>query len=184
MLRLDFGEDYNRYVSMVRKLAIKLDDLIQAFDSRADDGDRYLNTETGEILLVREEGRYELENLSERAQSLEHLEELVMKNVKAGLRDAVMALARYEADEEIYMLIPTLTSGDGYQDMEEFIQTVNNVALQNMLQEAIQGKGAFRRFKDALNVAPEARERWFAFKAASVERRVLEWLAENDIEPI
>lgn len=184
MLKVDFGNDYNRYTGMARKLAINLDDLIQAFDSRMDDADYYLNTETGDILLVGEEGRYELEKLSERAQSLEHLEELVMKDVKAGLRDAVMTLARYEADEENYVLIPALTSSDGYQDMEAFIETVNNVALQNMLQEAIQGKGAFRRFKEALNVAPEERERWFTFKATRMEQRVREWLADNDIEPV
>lgn len=168
---------------MTRKLAINLESLKQAFDSRSNDGDHYLNTKTGEILLVSEHGRYELERLSERAESLEHLEELVQHDVKASLREAVISLARYEADEENYVFIPTLTSSDGYHDMEDFIETVNNVALQEMLQEAIQGKGAFRRFRDTLNDAPDERERWFEFKDACIERRVREWLTKHGIEP-
>ncbi|MCI0710043.1 MAG: UPF0158 family protein [Chloroflexi bacterium] len=168
---------------MTRKLHIDLDELVFAFDSRMLEAEYYLNTKTGEILLVSEEGRRDLERLSEQAQSLEHLEELIKQKIPAGIQDEVITLARFEAEEDDYILVPTTPSYAGYQDMEEFIQTVSNVALQNMLQEAIQGKGAFRRFKDALLDAPEERERWFKFKEAAMEQRVREWLAENDIEP-
>jgi hypothetical protein len=45
---------------------------------------------------------------------------------------------------------------------------------------AINGKGAFRRFKDVLLDYPEERERWFQFKGAKEQKRALEWL--DDIE--
>ena len=43
---------------------------------------------------------------------------------------------------------------------------------------------AFRRFKDVLVEHPRERERWFGFKDQRLEKRVLEWLESEDIEPI
>jgi hypothetical protein len=45
------------------------------------------------------------------------------------------------------------------------------------------GRGTFRRSKDALLDFPQERERWFQFQDERKKRRMLEWLAENDIEP-
>ena len=46
---------------------------------------------------------------------------------------------------------------------------------------AINGKGAFRRFKDVLLNYPEERERWFQFKDDKTEERALEWLDDIDV---
>jgi len=68
--------------------------------------------------------------------------------------------------------------------MEEFIATVADWRLRNRLERAIGGRGAFRYFRDVLADYPTERERWFAFKDARVRERVLDWLAEEGIEPI
>jgi len=49
---------------------------------------------------------------------------------------------------------------------------------------AINGKGAFRRFKDVLLDYPEEREEWFQFKGAKVQERALEWLNDIDVSLI
>src|SRR3989304_10492589 len=49
-----------------------------------------------------------------------------------------------------YITIPNAESHEGYQDMEDFIDTVNEMNLKEKLNIAISGKGAFRRFKDVL----------------------------------
>lgn len=49
---------------------------------------------------------------------------------------------------------------------------------------AINGSGAFRRFKDVLLYYPEERERWFRFKDERMEQRALECLDEIGISPI
>ena len=67
--------------------------------------------------------------------------------------------------------------------MEAFIETVEDERLQDRLDRSIRGRGAFRRFKDALEEHPIERERWFAFKDARLRGRALEWLAEEGIEP-
>ena len=58
--------------------------------------------------------------------------------------------------------------------MEDFIATVEDEHLAELLEVAIDGKGAFRRFKDVLAHYPEERERWFRFKDTRMEQRALE----------
>jgi hypothetical protein len=65
--------------------------------------------------------------------------------------------------------------------MEDFIATISNPQLRSQLSYAIQGRGAFRHFKDTLLTHPDERERWFAFSAARVRERALDWLADEGI---
>lgn len=46
---------------------------------------------------------------------------------------------------------------------------------------AIEGRGAFRRFKDVLLEFPQLREQWFAFHETRMRRRALEWLADHEV---
>ena len=69
-----------------------------------------------------------------------------------------------------------------YRAMEEFIETVADRRLQARLWRALEGRGPFRRFRDVLLAAPVERERWIAVLAADQRRRVLAWLAEEQIE--
>ncbi len=68
--------------------------------------------------------------------------------------------------------------------MEAFIETVQSARVQEVLTVAIDGRGAFGRFKNALLRYPDERERWFAFKQDRVRERVLEWLADEGIEAV
>lgn len=80
--------------------------------------------------------------------------------------------------------IEPLPSSVGYSDMEEFISRVRDPRARYLLEQAISGKGAFRRFKDALVELPELRRAWFAFHDARGERRAIDWLAEHGlVEP-
>lgn len=81
-----------------------------------------------------------------------------------------------------FLNIPTEESYKGYNDMAEFIETVEDKHLFELLSVAINGKGAFRRFKDVLGRYPDERERWFAFEEQRAKERVLEWLEDEDIE--
>jgi hypothetical protein len=52
-----------------------------------------------------------------------------------------------------------------------------------MLDLALDGRGAFRRFKAVLADYAAERERWFAFLQERLDQEMKEWLADNDIEP-
>jgi hypothetical protein len=66
--------------------------------------------------------------------------------------------------------------------MEDFIATLADNHLVDLLVVAISGRGAFRRFKDVLLNYPAERERWFRFKNDLMRQRVLEWLEDIDVE--
>ena len=69
----------------------------------------------------------------------------------------------------------------GYGDMEDFVARVRDPRARDLLDRAIVGRGAFRRFKDTLLDFPELRRAWFAFHDARGERRAIEWLLEHGL---
>jgi hypothetical protein len=77
--------------------------------------------------------------------------------------------------------IDPVPSHEGYKDMEDFIQRVRNPQARHLLERAIAGRGAFRRFKDTLLDFPELREAWFRFHDTRVERRAITWLVDEKL---
>lgn len=88
-----------------------------------------------------------------------------------------------DADDLDPELVPVrpLDSAEGYQDMVDFIDRVPERRTADLLARAVEGRGAFRRFKDTLFDLPDLREAWFAFHDARMRRRAIEWLADNDV---
>ena len=90
---------------------------------------------------------------------------------------------RNSIDEEPdrYERIPRAESHRGCEDMEDFIAAVEDEQLAELLEVAINGRGAFRRFKDVLARHPEEKEKWFRFRDERMEERALEWLDDIGI---
>ena len=74
-----------------------------------------------------------------------------------------------------------LPSEIGYRDMEDFVSRVRDSRARELLRRAIEGRGAFRRFKDTLFEFPDLRAAWFAFHDARAARRSLEWLSQEEV---
>ena len=79
--------------------------------------------------------------------------------------------------------VEPLGSSVEYGWMAEFAGTVADAHLRDLLDVALDGRGAFRRFKDVLRDYPAEREAWFAFRDEHVRAAAREWLAENGIDP-
>lgn len=137
-----------------KTLKIGLDELYDAMENSSYEVEYYLDLETGEILFVSE-----------------------------GMDDEETGKLKNQIEEELgrYELIPKAESYEGYRDMQAFIATVEDDHLSELLEVAINGKGAFRRFKDVLLNYPEERERWFQFKDDRMKERALEWLDDIDV---
>jgi hypothetical protein len=137
-----------------KTLKIDLDELYDAMENSSYEVEYYLDLETGEILFVSE-----------------------------GMDDEETGKLKNQIEEELgrYELIPKAESYEGYRDMQAFITTVEDDHLSELLEVAINGKGAFRRFKDVLLNYPEERERWFQFKDDRMKERALEWLDDIDV---
>lgn len=83
-----------------------------------------------------------------------------------------------------YLRIDPVSSREQYRWMERFIATVEDEELRRQLNIAIDGKGAFRRFKDALVSHPVDRERWFAFRSERLRSCMESWLTAHGIHSV
>lgn len=72
---------------------------------------------------------------------------------------------------------------ESYRDMSQFVAAVHHRRAADLLDRAISGRGAFRRFKDTLVEFPELRDQWFRYRAARTRRRALSWLADQHLVP-
>ena len=67
-----------------------------------------------------------------------------------------------------------------YRIMEEFIDELDDQKLQMELYRAIQGRGAFRRFKDKIRYAG-IEQQWYDYQNNAYREFALRWCKENNI---
>jgi hypothetical protein len=79
--------------------------------------------------------------------------------------------------------VEPLGSSVEYGWMADFVGTLRNARLRDLLEVALAGRGAFRRFKDVLLDYPTEREAWFAFRDGHVRGAARDWLQEHGINP-
>jgi hypothetical protein len=84
-------------------------------------------------------------------------------------------------DEAGLVPVEPMPSSEGYADMADFVDLVPERRPAELLSRAIEGRGAFRRFKDTLFDFPELREQWFAVHDARMRRHAIDWLLDNDL---
>ena len=87
-----------------------------------------------------------------------------------------------DLDELDQVGIDPLPSWIWYQDMADFAEAITDERAGRRLARAIQGKGAFRRFKDELHEEhPDLLPAWYVFRDARARRRAVRWLADNSL---
>jgi hypothetical protein len=84
---------------------------------------------------------------------------------------------------ERWLHVPCNGSRDAYRDMKDFITTLDDQDLARYLGIAIQGPGAFRRFKDMLATSPAQLQRYWLFAAERQCGRARAWLADQGYRP-
>lgn len=174
----------------MKRVTIDWPELEFAFQNASWEANYYLDLETGEVIFVAQETIEQLEMLYEQADEPEDADtiDLDAALAKSNLRDWQQAEIRKAAEIEArygnaIIEIPRAESRNGYADMAAFIDTVSDQRLQGMLEVAIRGRGAFRRFKDVLFEFPQEHERWFAFQSAQLRARIMQWLTTEGIKP-
>jgi hypothetical protein len=172
----------------MRKLNIEMWDLEMAFDNSGEMTNYYLDIETGDVLSITDEDNRLLEQLSENyydeeTRTMDWEKAFQEETIPEWQRDMLLKADQIEANfGSRYITIPSAEPGEGYRDMEAFISTVRNPHLQERLDRAISGRGAFRYFKDVLLEYPKERAHWFQFKQDRLQQRILDWLEAEEIE--
>jgi len=155
----------------MKKLKVDVEDIAMVMENQDRFGTQYyLDTETGEIVAIPDE----LMSALEEGESCEGLPawELELLPKAKGI---------FEGSER-YEEIPTRPSYEGYNQMVEFAEGVTDPKIKRELSIALDGKGAFRRFKNVLRDYPKEETEWFKFKAERDREEVKDWLESIGIE--
>jgi hypothetical protein len=138
---------------MIKVIAIDWDALETAVERNAPDTDSFLDLESGQVVTV-----------------------------VAGDPEAPLMKRRIAEHIESYLRVEPASSREQYRWMERFVASVADPPLRERLIISIDGKGAFRRFKDVLLAYPAERERWFSYRADLLHWHIHNWLLAHDIE--
>src|SRR4051812_12894265 len=122
------------------------------------------------------------ENNAPEVHSYLHLTTGEVLRVVDGVADPQMH-ARISADSN-YLRIDPVSSREQYRWMERFIPMVDETELRGKLAHAIDGKGAFRRFKDVLMTYATDRERWFGFRRERLRTFMEAWLSAHALAAV
>jgi hypothetical protein len=122
------------------------------------------------------------ENNAPEVHSYLHLTTGEVLRVVDGVADPQMHV-RIASDGN-YLRIDPVSSREQYRWMERFIPMVDETELRGKLAQAIDGKGAFRRFKDVLMSYGPDRERWFTFRSERLRTFMEAWLNAHAIKAI
>jgi len=102
------------------------------------------------------------------------------KVLKLSPGDPMLPVASSEITR--FALIETVPSRIQYQWVDEFAKTIETPDTKARIEAAINGKGAFRRFKDILMTMPDERRRWFEFRDQMIRKRIVDWVLEHGIK--
>jgi hypothetical protein len=135
----------------------------------------YLDTENGQVIVLSEEAsRY-----------VEDDEYLNIRDLPDWQKDEIKVAEKILNDQtDRYVNIPEKPSYESYEVMVDFTEIVEDELLRDKLNIALDGKGAFRRFKNVLKNYPDYEKKWFAFKSSRMEEEVTDWLNAIGIIPL
>ncbi len=149
--------------------SVKLSTIMEVIDLPSDELTSYLNRVTGQVITLSEE---EI-SAAEEGDGLDDYPEWQRDNIRMA-RDLL-------DNEKDYLVLPTKYDLDEYRLMEKFSLSLNDPKTSEILYGAIKGKGAFRRFKDALHRLKLA-DQWYAYRDDTVRQIAIDWCEMNAIE--
>ena len=147
----------------------KLDDIIDGLESQSDESSSFLNTKTGEVVLM-------TDYAMRAAEDDEPLEE-----VPDWERELVAIAREILAETGEYLPLPSKYDIDEYSIMESFCTSMDNQKVGDILCDLISGSSAFRRFKNAI-YKYGVEDEWNKYRKKAIKEIAVEWCRENNIE--
>ena len=140
-------------------LNVAMDDILDAMSRGEDDPfSFYLDQETGAVACV--------------------AHDMPGEEADEALADAVVE------NSSRYVEIPRYEGRDEYDLMCTFAESVDDDDVRDRLHVALQGKGAFGRFRDVLFRFEDVKAAWFTFRQKALVDAAVRWLRSERVEPI
>ena len=148
---------------------VKLSDIVDALETQNDQTSFYLDTSTGVVHFLSPDDLY----AGEEDNPLEEYPEWQRQTIAIARRLA-------KGDDESLIELPTRWDVNEYGIMEAFRDMQPEGIVCDALHIAIQGKGAFRRFKDAVQTFGLF-DKWHRFRLTRFKSISIAWCQANGI---
>ncbi|MBB3232780.1 UPF0158 family protein [Halomonas stenophila] len=146
-------------------LPVSLKEVVEAMQPLSEEWQAFIHRHTGELVSFTEEEAQFAEEGAEDAP--EWLEEFLPK-------------VREVLDSEAYVQLPGQFDFHEYRVMEDFCRQQEDMELQHELLTAIRGRGAFRRFKDAIQIQGIAQD-WYDYRDRALRELAADFLEVEGI---
>ena len=180
---------YQLWKPQMKKLNIDFDEIQKAMEDTVRDAfDYFLDSETGDVIILSEDiiGRAHSILAEDFDEDMAEYEEVIFDrehDIPEWMEEEIeLALDIFLDKIKRYIRIPERSPGNGFAAMREFTEGLENLQLKDHLLSILDGKGAFRRFKDALDPYPRERKAWYGLNSQKTKREIIEWLKLTGIE--
>jgi len=95
-------------------------------------------------------------------------------------RDAILAMVKAQPDR--YVRLAPQSGRRGFEVMQQFAATVSRREFRKRLEQTLDGKHSFRRFREVLREEPDEYRRWKLFRLENMAQPLREKLKEKGIK--
>ena len=149
-------------------MRIKLTDILDALDSQSFERWAFLDTNTGEIVMIGDKKK-----LAEEVELLE--------DVPEWQKEAIKYMQNVMSQSKNCIALPTKFDIHEYGIMRKFCADIEDEQTCDIFEDLIQGSGAFGRFKNAI-IEYGIADDWYTYRTNALKEIAVEWCEENDIE--
>ena len=148
---------------------VKLSEIIVGMESPSEDTSSYLDLRTLKVVRVTDDDF----GAAEEDKPLEDFPDWQQETIK-------LARQILEDDEYFFVEVPSRFDIDEYAIMEDFCSSPFVRRGSHRLEAAIQGKGAFRRFREEIR-RQGLEDQFYEFRDEVLKKIAVEWCEENHI---
>jgi hypothetical protein len=148
-------------------IQVKLQDVLEGMDFQSDEQSSFLNLTTGEVVAITDEELRAVEN------------DTPLEDFPEWQYDAI-CIAKDIVETDHYLPLPDRFEIHEYSIMERFCLSVDDEDMRDDLCDAIRGRGAFRRFKDRMQLYGMAEE-WYRYRDEALRELAVAWCEEYGI---
>ncbi|WP_300674611.1 UPF0158 family protein [Desulfoluna sp.] len=147
---------------------VKLSEIIEQLEIQSEEFESYLNIKTGELVMVNADHICKVEDGADTS-SCPDWEKEALEGVRAFLDT-----------QEDHIALPTKFEVPEYEIMERFCSSLTQESVREAMNQCIQGKGAFRRFRDSL-LRYGIEDDWHRYLGDVHKEMATAWCEDNGI---
>jgi hypothetical protein len=173
----------------MKKPDIDCDEIQKAMeDTMRDAFEYFFDTETGSVIVLSQEiinraWQILRESFDDDMTDYEEVEFDEIIEIPEWMEDEIeLALNIFIYERTRYIRIPERNPRSVFTSMVEFAKGLEDPRLKEEIGSLLEGKGAFRRFKDALEPYPKERKLWYGHNAKVAKKEIEEWLRTLEID--